>query len=282
MEIITSPSNKIVKHIKSLHIKKNREKCGEFIASGLRLVREASDVSFFVFSDTIARETKNSVKELDTFQSSKYFVVSDKIFRTLCDTENPQGIMAVVKIPKQQELSSSNSSISESSSKLKFIILDNLQDPGNVGTIIRTASAFGLDGVILSEDCVDVYNPKVVRSSMGSIFHIPLYRDVNIEQCTMSLKNTGCKVYAAHLDGESLTGEPIGDGSRGLSYQSPVLSHNEAGVSLIIGNEANGIRKSITQLADTLVKIPMPGTAESLNASVAAFILMYEMFVKQN
>ena len=255
MEIIKSPSNRIVKHIKSLHIKKNREKYVEFIASGLRLVQEASDaeVSFFVFSDVVARDVKQSIKELDSFQAAKYFVVSDNIFKTLCDTENPQGIMAVVKIPKSHEISGS-----------KFIILDNLQDPGNVGTIIRTANAFGLDGVILSDDCVDVYNPKVVRSSMGSIFHIPIYRDVNIEECIVSLKNTGCHVYAAHLDGE-----PIGEKSS-LQGKS----------ALIVGNEANGIRESVTQLVDALVKIPMPGTAESLNASVAAAILMYEMFVK--
>ena len=200
------------------------------------------------------------------------YIVSDKLFASISDTENPQGIMAVVKMPDKTDFN-----VLEESSGL--LILDRVQDPGNLGTLIRTADAFGAGGIILSEGCADIYNPKVQRAAMGSIFHVPIYRMANLSRVINDLKNTGFKIFAAHLEGEIIKKA----GSRGQGAecraQGAALFAERSKLAVIIGNEAKGISEEIAVLADKLIKIPMPGNAESLNASVAAGIVMYELFV---
>ncbi|HEY9063213.1 MAG TPA: RNA methyltransferase [Pseudobacteroides sp.] len=262
MDIITSNQNSLIKEIKSLEIRKNREDKGLFIAEGLRFVEEAIKenalIDKIVVSSTFL-ENKSSLNIMDEIHSMglSYFVASDKVFKEISDTQSPQGILAIIR-KKDAALWD----VIKGSDKI--VMLESLQDPGNMGTIIRTADAAGMTGVILSKGCVDVYNRKVLRSTMGSIFHLPIHQSPNFISTINLIKAKGIKVYAAHLDGT-------------INYYGMDECQNAA---IIIGNEANGISDEAAKAADCLVKIPMPGKAESLNASVAAGILMYEIVRK--
>ena len=174
--------------------------------------------------------------------------------RAIFYTDNPQGILAIIKI-KTCELE--NLFVDGSF----LVVLDSIQDPGNMGTIIRTADAAGASGIIVSKGCVDIYNPKVLRATMGSIFHIPICLYDDMTELIIQLKERAIKVFTSFLKG-------------GANYSEQDMSGN---IALVIGNEANGISKEIASLSDFLVRIPMIGRAESLNASIAAAILMYEV-----
>ncbi len=252
MQVISGSSNQTVKYAKALKLRKNREKYGEFKAEGERFVKEAVmsewEISKIILSESFYKSGRYDF-DIDPV------IMTDKLFSEISDTENPQGIMAVVKIKEpDRELDDLKSAI----------ILDRLQDPGNMGTVIRTADAFGIDGIILSEGCTDVYSGKVLRATMGSIFHIPIYREESTEEIISMLQKYGFTVYASHLKGTPVS-------------KSGFYEAREERTAVIIGNEAEGIRETAARMADYLVKIPMPGKAESLNASVAAGILMYEM-----
>ncbi|MBO4326169.1 MAG: RNA methyltransferase [Clostridia bacterium] len=183
--------------------------------------------------------------------------VTDKVFASLSGTVTPQGIGAVIKRPDSiapEELPDNAS---------RILVLENVQDPGNVGTCIRTADAFGFDAVICTDNCADVFNPKVIRSTVGSLFHIPViqFRGGIYKLCAI-LKARGITVFGADPRGDILS------------------SSGEFGVektAVIIGNEANGLTDSARAASDKLVKIPMSGRAESLNAAIAAAVLMYEL-----
>ncbi|PNT93528.1 23S rRNA (guanosine(2251)-2'-O)-methyltransferase RlmB [Clostridium thermosuccinogenes] len=259
MNIITSSQNPVVKEVKSLKIRKHRDEKGLFFIEGTRFVEEAlkekAGICKIVITDAFHSNPANG-ELLNRIKSAGYetYILSDRLFREISDTENPQGILAVIrrKTYSLEDILSGSSFL---------LILDSLQDPGNLGTIIRTADAAGVDGVILSKGSVDLYNPKVLRSTMGSVFHVPaLYAD-DLTKAIGIVKSAGFKVYAAHLKGKT-------------SYFNVDLKKN---IAVIIGNEANGIREEVAEQADMLVKIPMSGKAESLNASVAAGLLMYEV-----
>lgn len=262
MDFITSNQNSLIKEIKGLEIRKNREEKGLFIAEGLRFVEEAikekAQIDKIVVSNMFL-ESKSGSDIIDKIYNMglSCYGVTDKIFKEISDTQTPQGILAVIK-KKDAELSD----IIKCNNKI--VMLESLQDPGNMGTIIRTADAAGMTGVILSKGCVDVYNRKVLRSTMGSVFHLPIHRTDDFVGVINKFKEKGIKVYASHLDGS-------------MDYYDIDECHNAA---VIIGNEANGISDEAAMAADCLVKIPMPGRAESLNASVAAGILMYEVLRK--
>ncbi len=258
MNYITSANNNMVKEVKSLKQKKNREEKGRFFIEGLRFVSEALEESWqietIILSDSFCLNESN--KQLISLISDRKFncyTVTDKIFGELSETSTPQGILAVMQT-KMFEISD----IIKAGSFM--VILDSIQDPGNLGTIIRTADAAGAGGILMSKGCVELFNPKVLRSTMGSVFHLPIVVDCDLSESIQTLKEYGIKAYAAHLSGE-------------LSYFECNLRENCA---IIVGNEANGISDDVANIADVLVKIPMPGKAESLNASVAAGILMYE------
>lgn len=259
MNIITSAHNPVVKEVKLLKAKKHRDEKKLFFIEGIRFVHEAlkekAEIIRVLISEDLARG-KGGEEILELFACSNYetHMVSSRVFKEVSDTDNPQGILAVIKA-KSYTLDE----ILEKGSF--FVILDSVQDPGNLGTIVRTADAAGADGLILSKGCVDLYNPKVLRSTMGSIFHIPAYLNCDILETIDILKARSIKVYAAHLKGKE-------------SYFDIDMKDN---VAVIIGNEANGISNEAASRADVLVKIPMPGRAESLNASVAAGLLMYEV-----
>lgn len=260
MNTITSVKNPLVKEVKSLKIKKYRESKGLFFIEGFRFVEEAikgqEEIEKIFISEQFVR-TKNPDTEslLEQIRLQKYETVllSDRVFKEVSDTNNPQGILAVLRVKKR----SLNEIISTDNF---FILLDSIQDPGNMGTIIRTADAAAFTGVIVSKGCVDVYNPKVLRSTMGSIFHIPVVLSESLPDTINYLKTKGIKVYAAHLNGK-------------VNYFETRM---ESDTAILIGNEANGLSNEISSCATSMVKIPMPGKSESLNASVAAAILMYE------
>lgn len=264
MNVIQSSQNSTIKEIKGLHLKKNRDASGHYFVEGIRFVNDAIDnnqtIVKMVVSDKL--ESLNGGPELIEkvkAACTECYLVPEKLFNEISDTQTPQGVLAVLK--KREFVLDE---IIEQGSSL--VLLDNLQDPGNVGTIVRTADAAGVSAVLMSKGCVDLYSPKVLRSTMGSVFHMPIFEGLSINETIKMLKKFGYKVIASHLAGRN-------------NYYDEDLTGKSA---IIVGNEANGISEETAALADRLVKIPMPGKAESLNASVAASIMIYEIVRQKN
>lgn len=241
---IESSQNKIIKEINSLKQRKYREQKGLFIVEGERLLSEARPLYVLASEDY----------EGDVSGFEKVYTTARPLFDKTADTVNPQGILGVCRIPEND--------IADIPEKPFLVLLERVTDPGNLGTIIRTADAAGADGVVLSKGCTDPYNLKTIRSTMGSIFHLPVYTDVDLYEF---MKNTEIKTFAAHLKGT----------------KSCFDADMTGGIGILIGNEANGLSDEISEMATELVKIPMPGKAESMNAAVAAGIMIYEA-VRQN
>lgn len=254
--MITATSNSQVKYVISLQNKaKLRREKQEFVVEGIKMVLEApkdrivkvyASESFEKSNESVARELRNA---------NEYETVSDNVFGQMSDTKTPQGIMAIVKIKQH--------SIEEIVSKAmnNFIVAaENVQDPGNMGTIIRTAEGAGVTGILLSSGCVDLYNPKTIRSTMGSIFRMTVVTEQEFGAAIDYIRSKGVKFYAAHLGGTR-------------KYTECDYSSNCA---FVIGNESNGITEDTAKKCDELIKIPMAGQVESLNASIAAAVLMYE------
>lgn len=252
-KFISSSQNAIIKNILLLQKKKSeRKKQALFIVEGIRAVNEVPDnypIEYIITTDDF---DANQIKRLS---SSKWLVVTDEVFKLISDTETPQGVMAVVGISKY-ELSSLNSKENPF-----YLLLENVQDPGNLGTIIRTAYGFGVDAIFVSKGSVDVYSPKSVRATMGAVFHVPIITDVEMVECIQWLKEKNIPIYATALE------------------ESRVIYDNDfkEQVALVIGNEANGVSEMTKTMATTKVRIPMPGGLESLNASIAAAVCMYEV-----
>lgn len=245
--IIESSQNKIVKEVIALKSKKDRDRLGLFVIEGERFIDE-------IPSDWIVEYVVVSEDYKGDFSRFKnVFVVRKNLFDKMSDTVNPQGVLAVLKIKKNTLDSIDKNGF--------YVVLDRVMDPGNMGTIIRTADAGGADGVILSKGCVDLYNNKVLRSTMGSLFHLPVYQNVELTEAMDKLKNAGITTIAAHLEGDKF----------------PYSLDLKKGCAILIGNEANGLCDEVSSCADVLVKIPMPGKAESMNASIAGAILIYEV-----
>ena len=182
-------------------------------------------------------------------------VVAENLFTTIADTVTPQGVLGVVQMPEY--------SLDEmlQHDRHSYIILDDVRDPGNLGTIMRTAEGAGMSGVIMSRGTVDLFNPKVVRSTMGSIFRVPYYYVEEVWELIRELQSGEIPVYGTMMEGKLLYDEPDYAGGAGI----------------VIGNEANGISSQVLQVLTEGIRIPMEGKLESLNASVAAAVLMYEM-----
>lgn len=257
MENITSKNNPIIKEIRSLSKKKYRWKNKLYIIEGIKLLEEALDndvkVKYILYSKTIyeTQQGKNILSRLEKYQ--RLFQVDETIFRSLSDTENPQGILGVVEF----DINDYKELLYKEETSLFY--LDAVMDPGNLGTIIRSADAFNIDGIIMGEGSVDPYNPKVVRATMGSLFRVPLYFDNNYS-ILKDLKTHQFKIHTTYLKG-SLANHRV-------TYQGKYI--------VVIGNESTGVSENVVKMSDTLIKIPIPGRAESLNAGVAASILMYE------
>lgn len=180
--------------------------------------------------------------------------VAEGVFRTMSETVTPQGVLAVVTKPQYDV-----ETFFHKQNGL-YLILENIQDPGNLGTMLRTAEGAGVDGVVMSRDTVDLFSPKVVRSTMGSLYRMPFFITEDVLETIQQMKDMGIAVYAAHLKGEKFYDE--------CSYKN--------GTAFLIGNEGNGLRKETADAASDYLKIPMCGSLESLNAAMAAGILMYE------
>lgn len=260
MVSITSPQNPALKKLKLLKTKKGREELKQFFIEGTRFVEEAIKQEINIIEIFVSESFIEKLNIEDTYglmiyirKHSKVFVLSDKLFSDISDTQTPQGILAILNYNR-----STISDIAEENNRL--VILDTLQDPGNMGTIIRTADAAGFTGIVICEGCVDLYNPKVLRATMGSLFHVPIYLGTDAKETIEEIKQKGLYIYAAHLEGEK-------------NYFELTLIDNFA---IVIGNEANGIDSFTAAATNELVKIPMPGKAESLNAAVAAALFMYE------
>ena len=186
-------------------------------------------------------------------------IVADNVFDRMSQTQTPQGIMAVVRMKD-------NSLSDMLLGNPLLILVENLQDPGNLGTIIRMGEGAGVTGVIMSPNTVDIYNPKTIRSTMGSIFREPFIYVQDFGEAVSECQKSGVKVYAAHLDGKNTY--------LGEDYSTPT--------AFLIGNEGNGLTDDITKQADTLIRIPMEGEVESLNAAIACTILTYEAVRQRN
>ena len=279
MEIISSKDNKRIKYIRSLLEKGGiRKKNHSFVVEGIKLVDEAleyGNVLDIIVSESLYHEIvsgdlvrngllsdngKHIIKQVK--QGTLPTVVSDAVFKSVSETITPQGILAEVEMPKHRLLEENFLEIAyEKTGKIKLLILEDTADPGNLGTIMRTAEAAGVTGVIMGKGTVDIFNPKVVRSTMGSIFRLPFAYVDDLKSVILGLKRDGISFYATHLKGK--------ESYRDISYS------NKAGI--LIGNEARGLSDEIANLADTYVIIPMQGKVESLNAAVAAALMMYEV-----
>lgn len=259
MKRISARDNQLIKHIIKLNkSSKYRMEKGEFTAEGVRLCEDASlsgcDIKTLIVSDFACEHYENVVAELEQ-QAENSYVIPNNLYDKISDTKNPQGIMCIIKALDNPTL------FDTIKCNGKFLALDNIQDPSNLGTILRTAEAVGMDGVILSADCCDIYSPKVVRGSMGAVFRLSYLITDSISGFIS--KNKGIHYYAAVVnpDAQKLTE---------IDFRDEISC-------AVIGNEANGLKQSTIDACNTVFTIPMNGRAESLNASVAAGIIMWEM-----
>lgn len=250
--VITSTSNSQVKNIVSL-LKKSgeRKRRGLFVIEGIRMFNE---VPFESVQNVYASESfaKDNVALLDGY---RYEVVRDDIFERMSDTKTPQGILASVSMPRY----SMEDILGKRHAPL-IVVLENIQDPGNLGTIIRTAEGAGADGIIMSRDTADIFNPKTVRSTMGSLFRMPFVYEEDICAAVRNLSDKGINTCAAHLEGAQEY--------YNIDYCLPT--------AVLIGNEGGGLTKEITKAARSRIRIPMRGKLESLNAAVSTAVLLYE------
>ncbi|MBE5821606.1 MAG: RNA methyltransferase [Clostridiales bacterium] len=259
---ITSVNNEKIKNIKKLYNKKERIKQNKYIIEGIKIVEEAylakEVIELIIICESIYNNVginKNVTDKLVKELSDKVMYVSENVFNSLSETVTPQGIMAVVEINKKSNEFSED-----------ILFLDRVQDLGNIGTILRTARAFGFNTVILNKGCGDIYNSKVIRSAMGNIFklNILVLEDLGIELLN-ELKEKGYSIYVTTLDNSKSIYE---------------IEFNKKKV-IIMGNEANGVCDEIIELANFNITIPMQDNTESLNVGIATGIVLSEIRRKQ-
>lgn len=274
--MITSFSNPHVKQVAQWQAKaKERRKDKVFVVEGVKMFREAPEPlirEVYIASgllERLKRQSEASDKASVDAEDRELWLklgrtgfeeVSEEVFAKMSDTRTPQGILAVIEQPVYEldKLLSRKNSL--------FVLLENLQDPGNLGTIIRAGEGAGITGVIASSSTVDLYNPKVIRSTMGSIYRVPFIYEDDLCKTVERLHEAGVKTYAAHLQGD-------------VYYDS--FSFRES-TAFLIGNEGNGLTRELAESASSYLKIPMEGSLESLNAGVAAALLMYEAHRQRN
>ena len=257
--IITSASNAHVKKAVLLQKKRReREQSGLFLAEGIRLFQEIPKEQLEeVFVSERFLEREDAADVLEGTPQDKIYTVKDSVFEGMCDTKSPQGILALVR--RKERTLEEILSLSENPF---FMMAENLQDPGNLGTILRTGEGAGITALILSKGTVDMYSPKVTRSTMGSLFRVPFVYVEDMAAAVLELRSRGISVYAAHLEGSVPYDEP--------EYQKPS--------AILIGNEGNGLTEETASVCSRRVRIPMEGKVESLNAAMSAGIFMYEVY----
>lgn len=255
MQIITSKDNDIIKSVRKLKEKKYRDQNSEYIVEGIKMIKEAILEEAVIKLIIVCEDNVNSgaIDKKLLYEIAKYecIYVNKKIFSLITDVKNPQGILAVIEKQNSEENIDYKQDV--------IVVLDGIQDPGNLGTILRTIDSVGLNQVIVSKETADAYNPKVVRSTMGAIFRVNIIESDNLLETLKNLKKHKYKVMATSLE----TQNSIYD----VDYSKKVI---------VIGNEANGVSEEILDYSDEKIKIPMLGKTESLNASVATAVILYE------
>ena len=259
MQIISSKDNELIKHIKKLKDKKHRDESNEYIIEGVKLIEEAVKENARIKKIIVCEDTTRTY-EIPThimYEIAKYecVYVTDKIFASITQVTNPQGIMAII------EKGDTDAQIDYTQDII--VALDDVQDPGNLGTILRTVDSIGLNQIIVSKGTADAFNSKVVRSTMGAIFRVKIIEVENLPQSIKEMRRHHFKLMVTSLQTEN----SIYD----IQFNKKII---------VIGNESNGVSKEIQEMADEKAKIPMLGKTESLNASVAAGVVMYE-YVRQ-
>ena len=259
MQTITSKDNELIKHIRKLKDKKYRDESNEYVVEGVKLVEEAVKENAKIKQIIVCEDTTRTY-EIPThimLEIARYdcISVSNKIFNIITQVTNPQGIMAIIEKNAQDAQIDYSQDI--------IVVLDDVQDPGNLGTILRTVDSIGLNQIIVSKGTADAFNSKVVRSTMGAIFRIKIIEVENLVQEIKEMRKHHFKLMVTSLQ----TKNSIYD----IDFNKKII---------VIGNEANGVSKEIQDMADEKAKIPMLGRTESLNASVAAGVVMYE-YVRQ-
>lgn len=255
--MITSAANTKIKQVVQWQSKaKERRSDGVYVVEGFKMYEEApveKILEVYLSQDTVekAQERESLWKKL---QQTGYEVVTAGLFRKMSDTQTPQGILTVVRQPEYrlEELLEQQTPL--------FVVLEDLQDPGNLGTIVRTGEGAGITGVIMNSQTVDIFNPKTIRPTMGSIYRVPFLYTEDLHATLQKLHEHGIHTYAAHLKGDTYYDT--------FSFQEPT--------AFLIGNEGNGLRKETADLAEHYLKIPMEGQVESLNAGIATSLLIYE------
>lgn len=255
MQIITSKDNEIIKNVRKLKEKKYRDLNNEYIVEGVKMIKEAILEEAKIKLIVVCEENVNSgaIDKKLLYEIAKYecVYVSKKVFDLISDVQTPQGMLAVLEKENSEDKIDFTEEV--------IVVLDGIQDPGNLGTILRTIDSVGLKQVIVSKETADSYNPKVVRSTMGAIFRVKVIESNNLIETLKNMKKHKYKIMATSLETEN----SIYD----VDYNKRVI---------VIGNEANGVEKEFLDCADEKIKIPMLGKTESLNASVATAVILYE------
>ena len=255
MQIITSKDNEIIKNVRKLKEKKYRDLNNEYIVEGVKMIKEAILEDAKIKLIVVCEDNANSgaIDKKLLYEIAKYecIYVSKKVFDLISDVQTPQGMLAVIEKENSEDKIDYTEDV--------IVVLDGIQDPGNLGTILRTIDSVGLKQVIVSKETADSYNPKVVRSTMGAIFRVKVIESNNLLDTLKNMKKHKYKIMATSLE----TDNSIYD----VDYNKKVI---------VIGNEANGVEKEILEYADEKIKIPMLGKTESLNASVATAVILYE------
>lgn len=268
MKRIESPENPVWKQLHKLETRKGREKEGLYLIEGFHLLLEAiasaQEIKFGVFRESLLEEEPTAQALAKTLEEKGAMVIlaPDDLFDRFADTETPQGVLAAVKKPVVSE-----KSFFENPNRggTNLIVLDRLQDPGNVGTILRTADAGGFLGALVIKGSADIFNPKVIRAASGSLFRLPVLFCESAEQALDTLSRHGKKIVVT---------APTASAD---CYECPIGSHS----AIVIGNEGGGVSDLLMQQADLQLKIPMESSVESLNAAVAAGILIFEAVRQQ-
>ena len=255
--MITSHANKSVKEVIQLVQKaKTRKERGLFVVEGVKMFLEApvERIEQVYISESFAKQMTDACQKKLDMLSFSYEVVIDDIFRKMSDTKTPQGIMCILKQQhyRLEEMLAAQNPL--------LVLLEDIQDPGNLGTIFRSGEGAGITGVIMSENTVDIYNPKTIRSTMGAVYRMPFLYTPDMGGTIEELRRKNITVYAAHLQGAKM-------------YDNCCY---ETGTAFLIGNEANGLRDETAKKAGMAIKIPMEGQVESLNAAIAASVLLFE------
>lgn len=254
VEVIRSKDNATIKlYTKLANYRKDRKKYNLFVLEGYRIVLDAivqnAPITQVLISEDVYERYCQKLVDLNI---TKPFIISNELACKISSTENTQGVFAICEIPKDDGIVFKSNG--------KYIVLHQVQDPGNVGMIIRTADAFGLDGVIMSQSC-DLYSPKVIRSTMGSIFRVNHYVYDDIFKLLDSFKLNGITTYSAVIDSSNYVKEE--------SFMG--------GTAIIVGNEGNGLPKEVTTYCDKSITIEMNGSIDSLNVAMASGIIMWKM-----